>query len=571
MANETEVTHLYAPPAQYLSLLNHERGVIGRTVSTKFEANTSSKFYFWVKNDEEIRGLLEIGNIIAAVADDNTELTFGTITEMRSYSDVESFIADFLSHNFGEADVEVPTDISEVVVVTCAVMRNLSATAKPVGRSRVLFPSSAGIQFSYGLVDAEGNNIFAGAPIPIGLFENGDETIAPISVDGDFLLGPEGAHLNVSGISGLASKTSAIEFTLRSLLTHTDKRVAVVMFNVKSRDLLYIDQANPRIADGTDLGTWSETAYQSLQVEPNPFTEARFFAPSDPANPGTTQSLRVLPTEAFVWDLLMLYRDVPHLFSPTDWDDKIEGTWYTITEEIEHQHILTYTQMLAWISQQIAHANQTNNQWIRGNHVATWNKLRSHLQRFPHSYRGLIATAVNGQDIPWSELIDGSVFVIDIQMLHDPGQKLVFGRAVRSLSDMLESEEIDLDAVIVFVDELNKFAPSGSIKTPLKSNLINITARGRSLGLILFGAEQFASAVDREIVENSSTFLFGRTETNELRTPTYSALSEEVKNKLTILPQGHLLAKFPKFSQPIFLRFPLPPCLPGDQYQAEQA
>jgi DNA helicase HerA-like ATPase len=97
--------------------------------------------------------------------------------------------------------------------------------------------------------------------------------------------------------------------------------------------------------------------------------------------------------------------------------------------------------------------------------------------------------------------------------------------------------------------------------------LINITARGRSLGLILFGAEQFASAVDREIVENSSTFLFGRTETNELRTPTYSALSEEVKSKLTMLEQGHLLAKFPKFSQPIFLRFPLPPCLPGDQYQ----
>jgi hypothetical protein len=264
----------------------------------------------------------------------------------------------------------------------------------------------------------------------------------------------------------------------------------------------------------------------------------------------------------------MIYRDIPSLFSAVDWDDRLEGTWYVVTEEIEQQRLMTYAQMLTWLDREIARANQTQQQWIRGNHVATWSKLRSHLQRFPRSYRGLIATAGAGRDIPWVELTDKGVFVIDIQMLNDPGQKLVFGRAIRSLSDALEDEALDLDAVIVFVDELNKFAPSGSIRTPLKSNLINITARGRSLGLILFGAEQFASAVDREVVENSSTFLFGRTETNELRSPTYSSLSEEIKTKLTMLPQGHLLAKFPKFSQPIFLRFPLPPSLPGDQYVA---
>ncbi len=151
-------------------------------------------------------------------------------------------------------------------------------------------------------------------------------------------------------------------------------------------------------------------------------------------------------------------------------------------------------------------------------------------------------------------------------MLNDRGQRLVFGRAINAIGRMLENENLNLDAVIVFVDELNKFAPAGNERTPLKSNLINITARGRSLGLILFGAEQFASSVDKEIVENSSTYLFGRTETNELRTANYSAFSDEVKTKLTTLPQGRLLIKFAKFPQPIFLRFPFPPCLPGDQY-----
>lgn len=547
-------------------LLNTELGIIGRTVSTKFEPNTSNRFHFWVSKKDEVKGLIEIGNIIAASADDGMEITFGSVTEMRSYSDVESFISDYLSHNFGEADVKVPTDISEVVVVTCAVMRNVSSTAKPVGRSTVYFPSALGIQFSYGLVDAEGNDLFVGASVPIGIFENGDRTTAPINVDENFLLGPEAAHLNVSGISGLASKTSAVEFTIRSLLTHTTKRVAVVMLNVKSKDLLYIDQPNKRLDDGSELATWSRRVYEQLNVPAEPFNNARFFAPSDPSNPLGTQSLRTLQTERFSWDLMMIYRDMPSLFNPLDWDDKIEGAWYAIHEEVEQGRLLNYTQMLRWLDTEIDRANQQRQQWIRSNHVATWSKLRSHLRRFPRTYRGLIATAGAGQDIPWDQLTDKSVFVIDIQMLNDPGQKLVFGRAVRSLSSMLEDEELELDAVVVFVDELNKFAPSGSLRSPLKANLINITARGRSLGLILFGAEQFASAVDKEIVENCSTFLFGRTESNELRSPTYASLSDEVKTKLTMLPQGHLLSKFPKFSQPIFLRFPLPPCIAGDQY-----
>lgn len=113
--------------------LNMKYGVIGRTVSTKSEPNTSSIFQFWVADREEAKGKIEIGNIIAAFSDDADDITLGIVTEMRAYSDVDSFIADYLSHNFGEATVEVPTDVSEVIVVTCAVMRNVSSKTKPVG------------------------------------------------------------------------------------------------------------------------------------------------------------------------------------------------------------------------------------------------------------------------------------------------------------------------------------------------------------------------------------------------------------------------------------------------------
>ena len=568
LSAEAQRTRVATP--DFARFLNVEHGVIGRTVSTKFEPNTSSRFLFWLGDQEKVgggrgeSGGLEIGNIVAARATDDDDVTFGTVVEMRSYSDVDSFIADYLSHNFGDASVEIPTDVSEVVVVTCEVMRNLCGKTKPIGSSQVYYPSSLGIEFSYGIVDAEGNKVFTGAAaaIPIGLFENGDGTVAPISVDEDFLVGPESAHLNVSGISGLAAKTSAVEFILKSLVIHTGKRLAVVMFNVKSRDLLYVDQANPQVQDDA----WSMDAYKALDVPPEPFKRVRFFAPGHATDPNRTQSLRTLPTTRFSWDLQLIKNDIPSLFDSEDWDDKMEGVWFRIADEIDQRPLNTYGTMLTWIEQLIRQAVQQQNMYPQGHHVATWQKMRSRLARFPRAYAGLILNAGQGSDIPWSTLNDDSVFVIDIQMLADRAKKLVFGRAMREISELMEDEHTQLDAVVVFVDELNKFAPSGSVRTPLKSRLIDITARGRSIGVVLFGAEQFASSVEKEIVENSTTFLFGRTEANELRAPNYSGFSDEVKAKLSMLPQGQLLAKSAKYPQPIFVRFPFPPCLAGDKY-----
>src|SRR5882672_466655 len=108
VANTDSTSASDASAARNALFLNTSLGAIGRTVSTKYEPNTSNKFHFWVGNDDEVRGLIEIGNIIAAFSDDGSEITFGSVVEMRSYSDVESFISDFLSHNFGEAGVKVP-------------------------------------------------------------------------------------------------------------------------------------------------------------------------------------------------------------------------------------------------------------------------------------------------------------------------------------------------------------------------------------------------------------------------------------------------------------------------------
>src|SRR5258707_10246003 len=97
--------------------------------------------------------------------------------------------------------------------------------------------------------------------------------------------------------------------------------------------------------------------------------------------------------------------------------------------------------MMAWIEKVIEKASNSNQQWIYGQHIATWNKMAGRLRSFPKSYRGLIATIGAGADIPWRQLQRGGVYVVDIQMLNDRGKKLVFGRAVRELNDLMESED----------------------------------------------------------------------------------------------------------------------------------
>lgn len=560
-------------PATFQPYLNTERNVIGRTAATRFEPNTSSEFHFWLDNRTyEQGGDLEIGNIVVAGADDGWDLTFGVVVAMKVYSDVDSFLADYLSHDYGNASIQVPTDIEEVLVVTCDVARNISGKTRPVVRSSVYYPSPLGIEYAMGLAETDGRESDAEAAIPLGVYENGDGTLARICIEESFLVGSEGAHLNIAGVSGLASKTSAMQFFLKSTLIHCSKRVAAVVLNVKSKDLLYMDLPNPRLLSDE----WSLSTYRSLGIPPEPFLGARYFAPARPGAPGAgraiaqaTQSLRELPVEAISWDLQMMYRDIPTLFSPLDWDDRLEGVWLSIVQEIERGSITTYQEMLDWVDKLLTGANgsQRSDQWVRGCHIATWFKMRNHLQRFPEAYKGLITLSEPGRDVAWVELQDRSVYVVDIQMLADPGMKLVFGRVVRALKQILESGKQHLDAVLLVVDELNRFAPAAGERSPLKAQLIDISARGRSLGLVLVGAEQFMFAVDREVVENSTTYLLGRTGPNELRAPTYSMLSDEIKGKLTTLAQGSLLVQSAKFAQPLFMRFPFPPALPGNQYR----
>src|SRR5437016_13535453 len=106
----------------------------------------------------------------------------------------------------------------------------------------------------------------ANTGIPVGVYRAGG-TDAVIYLDADFLLGPEAAHLNITGVSGLATKTSAVEFLLASLFKHFPAhkgRIAALCFNVKGPDLCFLDR--PGALDDAD-----RRRYERLGITPQPF------------------------------------------------------------------------------------------------------------------------------------------------------------------------------------------------------------------------------------------------------------------------------------------------------------
>ena len=110
--------------------------------------------------------------------------------------------------------------------------------------------------------------------IPTGYLSLSNNVNIPVYFDSSFLIGPEGAHLNVSGISGLATKTSYIMFLLQSISQKAkDKNIATIIFNVKGDDLLYLDEKNNDLTQ-SDINNWKK-----CELEPNAFDNVSYFYP----------------------------------------------------------------------------------------------------------------------------------------------------------------------------------------------------------------------------------------------------------------------------------------------------
>jgi hypothetical protein len=86
------------------------------------------------------------------------------------------------------------------------------------------------------------------------------------------------------------------------------------------------------------------------------------------------------------------------------------------------------------------------------------------------------------------------VTVVDLHNLPDRAQRFVVGVILKSEFERKEKAGTAKPLLFVVLDELNKYAPRDG-GSPIKDVLLDIAERGRSLGVVLIGAQQTASEV----------------------------------------------------------------------------
>ncbi len=407
--------------------------------------------------------------------------------------------------------------------------------------------------------------------IPAGTGRDGE----PIYLNLEFLDGTRGAHVSISGISGVATKTSFALFLLHSLFTSGALKARTVnakalVFSVKGEDLLFLDQPNIRLDDTL------RAAYAKLGLPATAFGSARFFAPPLPGDttgrPHVTG--RAGGVDAFWWTLeeFCSRELLPYVFADVE-DEKSQYTMvvHQVTNRlrrdaqaaghdgavsIDGTTIRTWAEMIDYISDKVSD-DSTRVEWAgpavgMGTVNAFVRRLRSSQKPLGPILRGDLTTTTN-------RAIDTSgqqVTVIDLHNLPERAQRFVVG-VVLAAETVRKEQAGPSGLLFTMIDELNKYAPrEGS--SPIKDVLLDIAERGRSLGIILIGAQQTASEVERRIVSNSSIKVVGRLDPAEANRPEYGFLPPSQRQRATLAKPGTMFISQPEIPVPLAVQFPFP-------------
>jgi hypothetical protein len=547
--------------------------LLGRVVATERRPNTPHEFHFWTALDCPVG----IGTIVRVEGTHPVEgqlpQVYGIVVEGLSYTDLQSPLHDVLGHDGSPESASLaPTDRAEIRLYTAAVLRQIpEEPLQPVPMGRVFLATDADVAVALRMDGYLKDESRTG--IPIGIYRAGG-TDAAIYLDADFLVGPEAAHLNITGVSGLATKTSAVEWLLQSIFTHFPPQkgsVAAVCFNVKGPDLCFLDQ--PGEVDAKD-----RALYEKLGVPATPFENVQYFAPykSDGLSINTLRSNDALAhnVSPLTWGLREVLQYAEVLLNKDDVDAKADALIDFIAERVLDQdftdpklsrphRVQSFADLEAWFIDVLRSLEKADDQTWRTHHVATIRKVRNRLSNISTRCAGLVTDAGTVSDLPFGSFADRTVYVIDVAGLEEDAQDLIFARVVTRLREQLEKRQLGVNHVVVFVDELNKYAPGDGPDTYVRKMLLDISERGRYLGLVLFGAQQFRSQVHRRVVGNAGSALYGRMDADELATPGYAVLSPATRTKLATLERGQLMVRHPHFTQPVFVRFPRPAVMRG--------
>jgi len=533
-----------------------EHGAVGRVLGT----SDATPLQFWTAVAPG--SYLQLDDVVVTTRElpDRPPVTIaGVVTQVRARHEGAVFDSDV----FSIADGTLPAQVQEAAEITVTrVDPELYVPPAPGALVRRATGDLRAAALHFDRMERQ---------IPIGTGRDG----VPVYLNADFLDGQRGAHVSISGISGVATKTSFATFLLYSVFNSGALGADAVnskalIFNVKGEDLLFLDHPNVRLDERTTA------AYAALGLPAKPFADVRVYAPPRQGDTSGTPDVasRVSGVDSFYWTLDEFCADrlLPYVFADAD-DERQQYTMvvHAVTAHlarhavpadggvaVDGTRLGSYTDLVDFVVAQLSD-DETRFAWTGsavglGTVNAFARRLIASKRDLGRLIRGDLATRRPHQ-INTDE--SAQVTVVDLHNLPDRAQRFVVGVTLKKEFERKEKKGTAKPLLFVVLDELNKYAPrEGS--SPIKEVLLDIAERGRSLGVILVGAQQTASEVERRIVTNSAIRVVGRLDPAEASRPEYGFLPPAQRQRVLLAKPGTMFVNQPDIPVPLCVEFPFP-------------
>lgn len=527
---------------------------VGRIAApNRFEA-TSSEFYFWIKRGKT----LEENQIVFSESNINgEEITFYAVIDEIKRNSRRADMTEEYDLADGDVGYEPPFSNEGFSYAHTQVLRvEPEIATPPIERSIVCLGGEAEAKIAYGFDDDDdGRRRW----MPVGLLKNGRNFAGNGLVDLDYLLGENGGHLNVNGMAGVGTKTTFLLTVIKSLQkqaeiseqTNRPFFIVPIILNVKGEDLMWLDRRNSRFDSEKHEADWN-----ALGIEAKPFTNAEFFTPKD-------LKIHARSSTEYSWSFhdVLKEESLLYIFSEDD-DLKVNmvslirdliDRWLDNKGNIRTDAPQTWKDLLTWIGNE-------NNRQGSSHGAGTWRAIYNRLWKVLDEGKKIFPRdANNGNPLKIARSKTSPPQVIDIHSLPYSLQRFVVGSILKQAVEARKSADaVQNLRYVIMLDELNRFAPRGA-KDELTQLLEQVATEMRSQGVILLGAQQFASQVSIKVVEMASIRALGRTGGAELTDRIWSVLEKSTKEKAAKLTIAEKLVWQPTFRQPMIVKMPMNP------------
>lgn len=355
-------------------------------------------------------------------------------------------------------------------------------------------------------------------------------------------------------------------------------RVATLAFNVKGADLLFLDHADHSELKDVDRAMWTAAG---VDINRRQFGRVIVYVPlaDDGVNRNTlrTNASADQPgysdTREFALGIQDLWPYLDYLFDKRSTNEvNLLAVVAQYFENTNGERGFTLADVLNLFQQQI---NQPSASRLGDWHdfsLSTIKAVYQRLRSLPATLGGLIDVTGRGfglEDL--SRLQPFDMVVIDLERIlanprdpevADTAIKIITAYILHRLVETMTQGKLQVDHVIVFADELNRLAPRGG-NGGIGEFLAQIARTTRDRGVVLFGAGQFRSGINEDILKAAAVHFSMQTPDYELDDRIYSTLSPEFKARLSQLKQGETLIQYPSLRSAVFARFPRPFVMTG--------